>query len=230
MACRHNPLLNLAKRGAARYSAHRRATRKPITHNLLICLLHHLRQYSSLCPQDRRMLAAAFSLAFHGFLRVGEYTVPSLHRFNPSHHATVHDIIWHKHHPSFTIKRSKTDQLGRGTSISIQKSSRPSTFCPYRTINRYVTRLPSIDPCTTPLFCFRDGTPLSRSACHKFLSHLLSQAGYRASEYNTHSFRIGAATSAAMAGVPGRVIKRLGRWRSRAVNLYIRPMLHSSVW
>ena len=130
--------------------------------------------------------------------------------FNPTHHATVHDIIWHKHHLSFTIKRSKTDQLGRGTSISIQKSSRPSAFCPYRTINRYVRRLPHIDPCTTPLFCFRDGTPLSRSACHKFLSHLLSQAGYRASEYNTHSFRIGAATSAAMAGVPGRVIKRLG--------------------
>ena len=128
--CRHNPLLNLAKRGAARYSAHPRATRKPITHNLLICHLHHLRQYSSLCPQDRRMLAAAFSLAFHGFLRVGEYTVPSLHRFNPSHHATAHDIIWHKHHLSFTIKRSKTDQLGRGT---IQKSS---AFYPYHTINR----------------------------------------------------------------------------------------------
>ena len=102
-----------------------------------------------------------------------------------------------------------------------------STFCPYCTINRYVRRLPSIDPCTTPLLCFHDGTPLSRSACHKFLSLLLSQAGYLASEYNTHSFRIGAATSAAMAGVPGRVIKWLGR---RAVNLYIRPMLHSSAW
>ena len=84
---------------------------EPITHNLFIFLLHHLCQYSSLCPQDRLMLAAAFSLAFHGFLRVGEYTVPSLRRFNPSHHATVHDIIWHKHHLSFTIKRSKTDQL-----------------------------------------------------------------------------------------------------------------------
>ena len=129
---------------------------------------------------------------------------------------------------SFTIKRSKTDQLGRGTSITIQKSSRPSTFCPYRTINRYVRRLPHIDPCSYASVMAR--TPLSRSACHKFLSHLLSQAGYGASEYNTHSFRIGTATSAAMAGVPGRVIKRLGRWRSRAVNLYIRPMLHSSVW
>ena len=105
----------------------------------------------SLDTSTRRMLAAAFSLAFHGFLRVGEYTVPSLRRFNPSHHATVHDIIWHKHHLSFTIKRSKTDQLGRGTSISIQKSSRPSAFCPYRTINRYVRRLPHIDPCTVPL-------------------------------------------------------------------------------
>ena len=51
---------------------------------------------------------------------------------------------------------------------------------------------------------------LAHPAINKFLSHLLSQAGYRASEYNTHGFRIGAATSAAMAGVPGRVIKRLG--------------------
>ena len=31
-------------------------------------------------PQDRRIFAAAFILAFHGFLRVGEYTVPSLRR------------------------------------------------------------------------------------------------------------------------------------------------------
>ena len=42
--------------------------------------------------------------------------------------------------------------------------------------------------------------------------------------YNTHSLQIGAATSAAAAGIPVKTIKQLGWWRSNAYRSYIRPM------
>ena len=42
------------------------------------------------------------------------------------------------------------------------------------------------------------------------------------SGYSGHSFRIGAATSAALGGLSVSEIQTLGRWKAMAVNLYIR--------
>ena len=41
-------------------------------------------------------------------------------------------------------------------------------------------------------------------------------------DFSSHSFRIGAATSAARAGVPDHLIQVLGRWKSDAYKQYIR--------
>ena len=42
------------------------------------------------------------------------------------------------------------------------------------------------------------------------------------SKYSGHSFRIGAATTAASVGVEDSLIKTLGRWESSAYLLYVR--------
>ena len=56
---------------------------------------------------------------------------------------------------------------------------------------------------------------------------LLSAANYISSSYAGHSFRIGAATTAALVGLPVHMIKTLGRWKSEAYQLYIRTPPHT---
>ncbi len=50
----------------------------------------------------------------------------------------------------------------------------------------------------------------------------LAAAGYVGAHYAGHSFRIGAATTAATQGLQDSLIKTLGRWESAAYTLYIR--------
>jgi len=50
----------------------------------------------------------------------------------------------------------------------------------------------------------------------------LNWAGISDKGFSSHSFRIGAATSLAMEGVPESRIMQLGRWKSNAYKGYIR--------
>ena len=50
----------------------------------------------------------------------------------------------------------------------------------------------------------------------------LSEAGFDPLKFAGHSFRIGAASTAASRGVEDSLIKTLGRWRSSAYLLYVR--------
>ena len=69
---------------------------------------------------------------------------------------------------------------------------------------------------------FRDGKPLTRERFVQQVRAALSQAGINYKGYSGHSFRIGAATTAAKRGVADATIKMLGRWKSSAYQLYIR--------
>ena len=51
---------------------------------------------------------------------------------------------------------------------------------------------------------------------------LLDQAGVDSTPYAGHSFRIGAATTAAAKGVEDSLIQTLGRWKSSAYLTYVR--------
>jgi hypothetical protein len=68
------------------------------------------------------------------------------------------------------------------------------------------------------------GLPLPlflRSEFSARLNQTLTSIGLTGANMRPHSFRIGAATSAAAAGVPDDQIQRLGRWKSDAYRRYI---------
>ena len=72
-----------------------------------------------------------------------------------------------------------------------------------------------------PLFSFHSGRLLTRKSVVSLLRDAARQAGLPYSSLKGHSFRIGAASTAAAAGLPDWLIKVLGRWSSDCYQLYI---------
>ena len=97
-------------------------------------------------------------------------------------------------------------------------------LCPFAAMACYLAdRAPIRTPIHTSLFSFASGRPLTRTSCLAHLRHLLLKAQYPPKAFNTHSFRIGATTAVAQAGVSTATIKCLGRWCSSVYRRYIHP-------
>ena len=145
---------------------------------------------------DGAMLWASACIGFFGFLRAGEFTVPSPSAYDPEVHLNLADIAIDSHTtPSLVclrIKQSKTDPFREGVEIFVGTTG--SDICPVSALIQYLA-IRSPDP--GPLFIFKDGTPLTRSALVSHLQAALQKAGFVHTDYNGHSFRIGAATTAA---------------------------------
>ena len=115
------------------------------------------------------------------------------------------------------IKQSKTDLFRQGCTLTIAKSTSP--ICSVMAMKDYI--LQAQPPTSSPLFTFStSGSKLTRSSLTKELRPILKQCGFPSNNFYSHSFRIGAATSAASAGIPAWLIKVLGRWHSDCYELY----------
>ena len=74
-----------------------------------------------------------------------------------------------------------------------------------------------------PLFSFVQlGKWLTRNNLTTELRTVLKHCGLPYDKFYSHSFRIGAATTVAKAGIPSWLIKVLGRWSSDCYERYIR--------
>ncbi|VDI66539.1 Hypothetical predicted protein [Mytilus galloprovincialis] len=71
------------------------------------------------------------------------------------------------------------------------------------------------------LFVSDDGNPLSRQFFIKHVKIILDNLGLESKNYNGHSFRIGAATTAQEVRLEDHLIKTLGRWSSDCYTRYI---------
>ena len=73
-----------------------------------------------------------------------------------------------------------------------------------------------------PFFRFANGAPLTKVRFTDRVRAILQDAGLPYNHFAGHSFRIGAATAAANAGLEDSTIRTLGRWHSSAFLTYIR--------
>ena len=198
-------------------------SRLPITGGLMCKLIDQLQVDVSICRLDRLMLKAALLLAFHSFLRCAEFVANEHSSFDPKFDATRDSVSvkYRGRQPSleFHVKRSKTDPFAKGMTIYIGPAATP--YCPVTAMVEYLSYRRSEG--TAPLFQRASGVTITRQYLVTKVRGLLIAAGVpRAQEYGGHSFRIGAATSAAACGIPEWQIRALGRWQSDCVLRYIR--------
>lgn len=195
-------------------------SRCPITVEILCKLVSML---PSVCISfyEAVLFRAAFLLAFFGFLRVSEFTCVSKNSAS-SHALEIGDISVVQEDTlklRVVLRHSKTDQRGRATILTID-SNVNEFLCPVRAVLHFVNIRP---PGQGLFFRHFGGEPLTAKQFTCKLREGLRIAGFPPFRFSAHSFRIGAATSAAVAGMSDEKIKCMGRWQSNAFKLYVRP-------
>lgn len=197
----------------------KRSERLPITPNLLAKLKEVWS--SRLSKFDGQMLFAAASLCFFGFMRSGELTIPSAASYDEGAHLSFSDVavdcIRNPRILRVYLKASKTDPFRLGVNIYVGRTG--NTLCPVTAVLHYMV---ARGQDKGPFFRFEDGAPLTRMKFVDKVKEALSQAGVDCTAYSGHSFRIGAATTAAKGGIGDATIKMLGRWKSSAYQIYIK--------
>ena len=148
-------------------------------------------------------------------------TTPDEGGYDPSVHLSFGDVaLNHLRNPTFmqvSIKRSKTDPFRKGVKLCVGRTG--SDLCPVGALLSY---LQCRGPAPGPLFVFKDGRFLTRKRFVELVRDGLARADVDHRKYCGHSFRIGAATTAAAKGIEDSVIKILGRWESTAYLQYVR--------
>lgn len=209
-------------RGIKRFHGERdRNPKLPITLRVLITILENLVTTST----NPTMLRGAFTTAFAGFLRCGEFTLKAGERFDPTIHLTWGSVTFipnidNATHVQLTLPSSKTDPFRKGVCI-ILAAAPGRISCPVDGL-REMFRADSDASPESPLFHQRGSNePLRRKFFIDAVQTALRAAGFDARKYSGHSFRRGAASSAAAAGYSDYEIQLLGRWRSDAYKLYL---------
>ena len=205
------PQLKYVIKGIKRYTGQQTRTRLPITPDLM----RNLRCYwrSNHTERDYIMLWAAACMCFFGFVRAGELVVLSDSDFDPLSHLAAGDVLVNNQSfPSYlvvNVKASKTVPFRLGVQIHLGRTY--SELCPVAAILSYIVKRGTSDG---PFFRFEDSRYLTRGRFVTAIRSALVAVGVNLSHYAGHSFRIGAATTAASCSLQDSLIKTLGRWES----------------
>ncbi len=196
--------------------------RLPITLPLLSILLQALPHNCS-SSFEALLFRAVMLSAFFGFMRIGEFAAVSRTRLQQSlllfSDICFCDVGKASASVLISFRYTKTNKSGIPQQIRLVcYDEKP--LCPVKALSDFA----AIRPLSHGgFFCHFNGDPLTQFQFNAMLRKLLHFSGLGGVKFTAHSFRIGAATTAAAAGIPRADIQSMGRWRSDAVNSYIRP-------
>jgi hypothetical protein len=157
-------------------------------------------------------------IAFFGFLRFDDVKRLQLKHFTKQGNAGQNLTI--------TIPSSKADQFKAGSEVYISCLPNDLVLCPVKVSFMYFEFLKCLGSTKSspvlPASCTRIDKVISASTLTRRLRLALVGLVPNANTFTLHSFRSGGATAAANAKVPKALIASHGRWKSDAVNCYIR--------
>jgi len=203
-----SPLVKATLQGLQRMLAKPVQKKAPATVRMLEQMVDDARRSGSLA--DMRLTTACL-VAFAGFFRFSEVI-----------EIQTTDISVRADAMVIKIPHSKTDQLRRGDEVIIARSGKAT--CPVAYLESFLRRTGT--PLQEPRFVFRpicksklgerlrESGSISYTCMWENFKKKVSKLGYNPTDFGLHSMRVGGATKAANAGVPDRLFKRHGRWKS----------------
>ena len=184
--------------------------KEPVTPEILKAIVD---KYGSSSNLLHIRLCAMVLIAYSGFLRFDELI--NIRRC---------DLDMFVSHVSVFIMKSKTDVYRQGAWVLIGATNTPT--CPVLALRRYLSAA-ELNSDSDENFIFRPVNfcksldkyklregQLSYSRCLELFREALTSVGLNASKFGMHSLRSGGASAAANIGVPDRLFKKHGRWRS----------------
>ena len=117
-----------------------KTTRPPITNEMLHCIQTILsKKTASFCNPTHWAMCC---LAFFGFLRVSEFTIPKEGSYNSSRHLSLSDTaVNNREKPwllQLSLKQSKTDSFKHGIKVFVGATD--GMVCPIKVIFAYVEK------------------------------------------------------------------------------------------
>ena len=170
---------------------------------------------------NRMLLWAVATSAFFGFFRLGELLPESVKAFAPTTGLSWGDVALDSRQAlrmvQIHLKVSKCDQFGGGANIILEATD--DALCPVKAMVLFVTER----GCALgPFFRKASGETATKPWFVGEVQEILAKCGLNQSDFAGHSFRIGAATTADLAGIEDSAIQVLGRWLSTAFLRYVR--------
>ena len=174
---------------------------------------------------DSVRLLAICLLGFAGFMRCEELLK-----------LECADVKFKEEGMVLSIRSSKTDQFREGDSLLVGRTG--AITCPVQMMERYFRMGHLNGESHDRVFraivnskggeMLRKSGGLSYSRLRELLLEKISMLGMGPRQFGMHSLRAGGATAAANAGVPDRLFKRHGRWRSEsAKDCYVKDSVDS---
>ena len=168
--------------------------------------------------KERTVVWAIAVMAFFGFFRLGELLPDTGSTFDPKTDLAWGDLAVDSHTDTRTVKihlkKSKCDQFGKGLDVYLGQTD--LDLCPVTALLAYIETRGSGPG---PLFVDSSQARITKLWFIGQFRDVLATACLPQQEYAGHSFRIGAATTAASVGL---TIQLLGRWQSAAFIWYVR--------
>jgi hypothetical protein len=215
-------LVNLVVRGKKNEDAlKKRAGQVPkrlaMTENIMLVLKERIRR-SDRTTADKLLIWTVCTIAFAGAFRIHELLCKLESTFDPDFELCGADVRESQQVLSFTLKCPKEQKTAAPVVVDVFENG--SRLCPLAAYRKWrkLTQLQM----EMPVFRWSEGHPLTGKKLNSILTELLADMTEAHGSITTHSFRSGIASMMAQRGFCTDDIKAIGRWSSRAYEVYIK--------
>jgi len=201
--------------------------RMPVTLTIMKILKEAIRAWDR-PVEDKLLLWAVCTMAFHGSFRIHEILCQNENFFDPDFTLLSKDVVLKSHKwggeqavkmLQVTLKSPKENKTGKSTVVDIYETGGPT--CPLKGFCRWMGKSGTSLEQDNVLFRDRNGVPLTGRKFNALLKRLLEpHIDYSKGQITAHSFRSGVPSLLGNLGHSEEDIKKVGRWSSRSFEHY----------